>query len=149
MTLPPTSTPRITEQDRLALEQKWQQGVMRVHVSHVLDFVATHRDEILLTAGGVPSAAALLDAVQKVIDAHRTIDIRAELARQREKIAEHIWLSGERGEQDRERLADQWIEIYAKEWREWLVKKYLFTAERYSAAILGTLLFPRGTVNEA
>lgn len=122
---------------------------MRVHVSHVLDFVAAHRDEILLTAGCAPSAAALLEAVQKVIDAHRTVDIRAELARQREKIAEHIWLSGERGEQDRERLADEWIDIYAKEWREWLVKKYLFTAERYSAAILGTLLFPRGSISEA
>jgi hypothetical protein len=138
-----------TEQERLALEQKWKQGVMRDYLARILDFVAAHRDEIILTAGADIRPAALLAATQRVIDAHRTLDMRAELSRQRQKIAEHIWHAGERGAHDPNQLADEWIAIYAALWREWLVKKYLYTAERYGPAIVGMLVFPRETLRAA
>lgn len=119
---------------------------MRDYLARILDFVAAHRDEIILTAGANMHPQALLAATQKVIVAHSTLDMRAEMMRQRQKIAEHIWHAGERGPHDPNQLADDWIKVHAALWRDWLVKKYLFTAERYGPAIVGMLVFPRGTL---
>ncbi len=115
---------------------------MRLYVTRILDFVAAHRAEILALAGPDPTAFGLLAAAQRVIEARGSLDIRAEMARQLEKISEHIWHAGERGDHDHNRLAAEWIAIYAALWRAWLIKKYLYTAERYGGAIVGMLAFP-------
>lgn len=129
----------LSEDEWQAMRVRWDEGRMRGYVALLPEFIDRHREEILARAGPPEEARALLTAVKLVLLDRGSLDQRDELATQRRKISDHIWIGVERTHRDPRILADEWVVNYAAPWRGWRMKKYLYVINRCADDVVARL----------
>jgi hypothetical protein len=138
---PPELDP-FTDAELMALELRWYEGRMLPYTDWLMDFIARHRTEILLSADNSRDTAGLLAATKRVIVQRGSMHMVGELKDQMREIENELWYRGEKGEHDRAGIKQEWTARYANAWRRWRIKEYLFVADRCSQRIATFLTTP-------
>jgi hypothetical protein len=120
-----TSTPDITflmEQERSALELRWNDGLLFRYEDLLLTFVDRHRDAIFDSVARCDDdPAALLAVTKSLIVECGSVHLAAEFKDQLMEIHNELWYCGEKGEHDRAKIKENWASNYAAAWRRWRV----------------------------
>ncbi|MBL9199858.1 MAG: hypothetical protein JNL39_05085 [Opitutaceae bacterium] len=132
----------LSEEERKAMELRWDTGRMQGYVAKLPAFVDQNRHEILSRARDPAEARALLTATKLVLLDLGSLDHRDDMLTQRRRISDHVWISIERGARDPHRLADEWVVNYAAPWRVWRMKKYIHVINRCADAVVAQLREP-------
>lgn len=113
------------------LESLWDSGKLRRHQRALERFYREKRPEFLQLLSAEPTHKRnLVELAKQLVIQHGIVDHLLETLDQIREIESEIWIQGERGNHDRERIAAEWTERHAAEWREWRIKEYLYATER-------------------
>src|SRR6185295_3959308 len=107
----------LTPDELATLEQEWTQGDLLDPAVCVLAFCEFHRGEIFSSLGVGASPDALLHAVKHLILRSGGVNYHLEMRAQLRALHDEIWIRGERGDHDRERIVADWVVRHAPEWR--------------------------------
>jgi hypothetical protein len=129
----------LQEEERRVLELRWTQGRLQAHVERLLAFAERRRDEILAAVGSDLDPAALVRATKWLVVRQESVHAPSEMRDQVREIHDEIWIRGERGDYDRERIKHEWTSKHAAAWRRWRVKEYIFVADRCTADLVNRL----------
>jgi hypothetical protein len=128
------------DEERRALELSWAEGRLQRHIELILAFLDRQREDILRLSGGSPEPPELLRTTKRMIIQMGTVHPQAEMQDQIRAIHDEIWIRGEKGDFNRERITEDWTSQHACAWRRWRIKEYLFVADRCVTPIAGRLL---------
>jgi hypothetical protein len=112
------------------LWQRWRNGDLAHHATQLNEFAGRQRDAIQAEADGVNDPPALITALQRRVVELGTVHHPSEMRDQMSEIHKHLWYQGEKGEHDRNRVAQDWATRHAGNWRRWRLKEYLFVIDR-------------------
>lgn len=127
---------------RDTVEFKYTSGELRVVESRLLSFVNRHRQDILevaLDESEKPSDEQLLDSTRLFILSMGTIHPPSEMAELIREINKEVWYRGEEGQMDRSRVAEDWKEKYAIQWREARLFEAFYVLERNASQVIAIL----------
>lgn len=124
------------DNERQTLEQLWNAGHLQRHLDALESFYKNKRQDFRKHLKENTNKGELLEVAKFLLVENGVVDQKAEAHDQIEAIESEIWIQGERGNYDRERIATDWAEHYARDWREWRVKEYLYTVERMESTRL-------------
>ncbi len=122
------------------IEGLYQSGQLNGICTHLLEFVARHRQEILaIAAQNTVSGDGMVEATKQLIQHRGSIHLPSEMADQIKEINNEIWYRGEHGDYNRSKIQEEWAMRYASMWRNFRVKEILFVCDQEAgdnAAIL-------------
>jgi hypothetical protein len=121
--------------ESLALERRWYEGRLLLHVDRLMAFVDKNQAEILQLAGANRDVGSLVRATQSLIEQKGSVHLPSELRDQIEEMNAELWYHGEKGDRDSARIKQEWTTLHAANWRRWRIKEYLFIAERCAGEI--------------
>ncbi|EDY82191.1 hypothetical protein VDG1235_1811 [Verrucomicrobiia bacterium DG1235] len=116
--------------ERRTLEQLWHAGHLQRHLDALERFYRAKRQEIQDLLANRQDTDSLVEIAKQLVIKNGIVDRIAETVDQIEAIESEIWIQGERGNYDRDRIAAEWASRHAAEWREWRIKEYLYATER-------------------
>ena len=125
-----------------ALERKWTEGKLRHHVDVLLAFVAERRADILRLMGDQPGPVGWVEVIKQLIVELGCVHPKSEMRAQIDEIQREIWYRGEAGDHNVDQIKMEWTVKHAPQWREWLIKEYLFVADKCAGEIDSRLLHP-------
>jgi hypothetical protein len=121
---------RPSPEELLVLEERWQKGLLRSRFESLLHFTDIHRDELIDHLGADAAPSAIISRIQELIiesgSAHLAMDLRDQI----KEMQAEIWYRGEEGAHDPFLIKQEWTAVYARPWRQWRIKEYLFVAKR-------------------
>lgn len=118
------------------LDKLWENGSLKRHLNSLERFYREKRPEFLrLLATEPPSNHRLVELAKQLVIEHGIVDHLSETLDQIKAIESEIWIQGENGNHDRERIATEWTDRHAASWREWRIKEYLYTTERMESQL--------------
>lgn len=144
-TLPQRATPRkpmskltaaethTEEAELLTLERLWHSGYFQRHIDALERFYRSKREEFRKRLQASADNGDLVELAKFLVVENGCVDLRSETLDQIKEIESEIWIQGELGNHDRERIAEEWTDRYAQSWRQWRLKEYLFAIERMEA----------------
>lgn len=129
----------LTPVELLALEAGWSKGEFRDIIPSVNAFIEEQetviRSQLGPQANGDQIARALID----LLLSNGSLDQGAEMLAQKEEILKELWICGERGDHDRDRITSEWTVNYAERWRRWRVLTYIFIASKLLVGIFNDI----------
>lgn len=116
-----------------SLEDKFLAGELKDIEKHILDFVDRHHETILkiaetLKANGVKHP--YIEATQILVGKRGSIHLPSEMAALIQEINKEKWYRGEEGEEDDEKVKEDWTMKYAQAWREARKIEILYVIEK-------------------
>lgn len=129
-------TPDEGDDDLQILNRLWENGYLKRHLNSLERFYREKRPEFLsLIACEPPNNHLLVELAKQLVIENGIVDHLAETLDQIKAIESEIWIQGENGNHDRERIAAEWTDRHAASWREWRIKEYLYTTERMESQL--------------
>lgn len=122
-------------EERQTLQQLWDSGKLQPHAQALERFYRKKHQELRRLLNATYRDDDLIEAAKLLVIQNKIVDQIAESLDQIEAIESEIWIQGERGNHDRDRIAVEWTERYAAAWREWRIKEYLYTVERMEKSL--------------
>lgn len=139
-THPQQWTPEAYEpSEREKLELLWQTGRLQRHIDALEKFYRNNRHQLEALIAGRSQRTSLVELAKRLVVEARIIDRATEIADQIADIETEIWIQGERGNYDRDRIVAEWADQHAAQWRRWRIKEYLFATEHMEDVLLGCL----------
>lgn len=139
-TLTPPSFSPLRDAERATLDQLWQSGRLQRHVECLERFYREKRHQFRQRLQSQVDSGELTKVAKSLVIENGTVDPHSETLDQIKAIESEIWIQGEQGNHDRNRIATEWTERYAQAWRDWRLKEYLYTIERTEARHLADCL---------
>ncbi|MDQ8184996.1 hypothetical protein [Pelagicoccus sp. SDUM812002] len=116
--------------ERRQLEQLWQSGRLHRHLDALERFYSEKRSEFIELLEDPTDNENLVAIAKLLVVQNGIVDRIAETLDQIQEIESEIWIQGELGNHDRNQIAADWTRRYARSWREWRIKEYLFAVEQ-------------------
>lgn len=133
----PTIDPRLQLQaaERQLLEQLWQAGRLQRHLDALERFYRQKRDEFKQLLDTTSDNEEIVQIAQYLVAQSGIVDRLTETLDQIKEIESEIWIQGEVGNHDRDKIAEEWTLRHARAWREWRIKEYLYAVERMDSRL--------------
>ncbi len=125
--------------ERQQLERLWHSGRLQRHLEALERFYREKRHEFRQLLKTTTDSDELVEVAKLLVIENGIVDRLSETLDQIKEIESEIWIQGERGNHDRERIAEEWTRRYAQAWREWRIKEYLFAVERMESRLADCL----------
>lgn len=125
--------------EREKLEQLWNSGHLQRHIAALEKFYRKNRHQLEALIASRSQRPSLVELAKHLVIEARIIDRTTEIADQIADIETEIWIQGERGNYDRDRIVAEWAAQHAAQWRHWRIKEYLFATEHMEDVLLGCL----------
>lgn len=132
------------ESERAALEQLWAAGRLQARLESLECFYRKSRQTFSSLVESNPDGGRIVEVAKLLVVDSVVVDCRAEATDQVREIEREIWIQGERGNHDRDRIASEWASHHAQSWRLWRIKEYLFAVERMESRLPEFLSFSEG-----
>ncbi|MDQ8202357.1 hypothetical protein [Pelagicoccus sp. SDUM812003] len=130
--------------ERDSLQRLWDAGRLRRRFESLDRFYQNHKSEFYQLQENQPATLGLIELAKLLVIQKVVVDRIAETFDQLKEIESEIWIQGERGNLDRERIACDWAMSHARIWREWRLKEYLFVVERMEPQLRRSLALDSG-----
>lgn len=129
---PATFDPRLQPQahERQLLEQLWHSGRLQRHLDALERFYREKRKDFKQLLDTTSDNDQIVLIAKYLVAQNGIVDRLAETLDQIKEIEAEIWIQGETGNHDREKIAAEWTQRHARAWREWRVKEYLYAVEQ-------------------
>ncbi|MBD5781157.1 hypothetical protein IEN85_16780 [Pelagicoccus sp. NFK12] len=133
----PAIDPRLQPQaaERQLLEQLWHAGRLQRHLAALERFYREKRDEFMQLLDTTSDNEEIIQIAKYLVAQNGIVDRLAETLDQIKEIESEIWIQGEVGNHDREKIAQEWTLRHARAWREWRIKEYLYAVEHMEAQL--------------
>ncbi len=125
--------------ERQQLEHLWDSGRLQRHLEALERFYRERRHEFRQLLNTSTDNDELVEVAKLLVIENGIVDRLSETLDQIKEIESEIWIQGEHGNHDRERIAEEWTRRYAQAWREWRIKEYLFAVERMESRLADCL----------
>ena len=129
----------LIDPEQATLEKRWAAGSLRDHCTWVFDFCDSRREEILALSGACADPNTLVSVLKRLIKETGGVNHRMEMQAQLQEILKEIWIRGERGDFDRDRIAAEWASTHGPQWRRWRVRECLYVVERCTPEVVKLL----------
>ncbi|MDQ8180731.1 hypothetical protein [Pelagicoccus sp. SDUM812005] len=116
--------------ERQLLEQLWHSGRLQRHLDALERFYREKREEFKQLLDTTSDNDELVEIAQYLVVQSGIVDRLAETLDQIKEIESEIWIQGELGNHDRNKIAEEWTLRHARSWREWRIKEYLYAVEQ-------------------
>jgi len=116
-----------------SLEEKFAKGELKDIEAHILDFVERHHKTILDIAETCKASKIkhpYIEATQILAGKRGSIHLPSELAAMIKELNKEKWYRGEEGEEDEDKIKDDWKQKYANLWREARKIEILYVIEK-------------------
>jgi hypothetical protein len=131
------------DQELKIIEGLYKSGQLNGICTHLLEFVARHKKEILAIAANTPVANdGMVEATKQLVQHRGSIHLPSEMADQIKEINNEIWYRGEHGDYNRSKIQEEWAMRYASMWRNFRIKEILYVCDQ-KAEEIAALLKPR------
>lgn len=116
-----------------SLEEKYKAGLLKDIEDHVIEFVDRHHETILKIAATLKENNVkhpYIEATQVLVGKRGSIHLPSEMAALIKEINKEKWYRGEEGEEDDEKVQEDWKMKYAELWRESRKIEIFYVIER-------------------
>ena len=116
-----------------SLEEKFKSGELKDIEDHIIEFVDRHHETILKIAETLKANDVkhpYIEATQILVGKRGSIHLPSEMAALIKEINKEKWYRGEEGEEDDEKVSDDWKMKYAELWRESRKIEILYVIEK-------------------
>jgi hypothetical protein len=127
--------------DHKILETKFSKGELDHVQKYLFSFVTEHRDEIRQIAHESQDKEALVNATRTLIEKRGSVHLPSEMAEQIKEINREIWYQGEKGNQDKSQISEEWNQQYSLKWREGRKIELLFLINKNRESIFDLLKY--------
>lgn len=117
------------------IEELYKSGQLNGICTHLMEFVARHRNEIKAIAKKNRDSGAYFEATKQLIQHRGSIHLPSEMADQIKEINNEIWYRGEHGDYDRAKIQEEWAMRYASMWRNFRIKEILYVVDQKAQEI--------------
>ena len=125
--------------ERHYLDELWHSGRLQRHLDALERFYRKKRHELRELLKTSTDSAELVEKAKYLVIENGIVDQLTETLDQIKEIESEIWIQGERGNYDRQKIAEEWTVRYASSWREWRLKEYLYAVERMESQLAACL----------
>lgn len=119
----------------LVLEDRWNKGKLNQYVPLVRKFINEQQEKVRKQLGPKANDDLMARTLLELLLENGTLDHASEMLEQQEEILRECWIRAERGDYDRRRITNEWIQTHAPEWRRWRVIVYTFIAVKIAVQI--------------
>ena len=128
------------DEEQKIIDGLYKSGQLNGICTHLLEFVARHKKEILaIAAQDLGSGDGMVEATKQLIQHRGSIHLPSEMADQIKEINNEIWYRGEHGDYNRSKIQEEWAMRYASMWRNFRVKEILFVCDQKADEIAAIL----------
>lgn len=120
----------LADEERQRLEQLWDTGDLRRHLTSLESFFHQKQEELQTLVAAESDSSHLTEYAKLLVVENIVVDQITETRDQIQAIESEIWIQGELGNHDRDRIACEWSDHYAKAWRQWRLKEYLYAIDQ-------------------
>jgi hypothetical protein len=121
--------------ERQLLEQLWHAGRLQRHLDALERFYREKRNEFKQLLDTTTDNEEIVQIAKYLVAQNGIVDLLAETLDQIQEIEAEIWIQGEVGNHDREKIAEEWTQRHARAWREWRTKEYLYAIEHMESRL--------------
>ncbi len=112
------------------LEDRWRCGLLNDRITCWKNFLYQHWDHIHLSLGPARDDFMILETTKSKLKALQFLDLKSENEDQTKAIQVEVWIRGERGEYDKNRIYQEWAKEHAPKWRRWRIQENLYVADK-------------------
>ncbi len=123
------------DHERQHLEQLWHSGRLQRHLDALERFYREKRHEFRQLLDATSDNDEVIEIAKYLVVENGIVDRLAETLDQLKEIESEIWIQGEHGNHDREKIVEEWTLRHARSWREWRIKEYLYAVERMESRL--------------
>ena len=130
--------------ERDTLHRLWQSGRLRRHLDSLEHFFYSQKPGFYELQAEQSETLSLIELAKLFVIQNVIVDRISETFDQLKEIESEIWIQGEQGNFDRDRIACEWASSHARIWRQWRLKEYLYVIEQMESQLRRCLAIESG-----